>query len=58
MRKNLLKSSKGIYKDPRDINDDEQDDDTKDTVDKRNDCNCLTKHSRILGRTRTQSNRE
>lgn len=35
MRKNLLKSSKGIYKDPRDINDDEQDDDTKDTVDKK-----------------------
>ena len=29
MRKNLLKAQKGIYKDPRDINDDEQDDDTK-----------------------------
>ncbi|EUR54991.1 hypothetical protein O224_02761 [Staphylococcus aureus M0009] len=24
-----------MYKDPRDINDDEQDDDTKDTVDKK-----------------------
>ena len=37
MRKNLLKKLKKVfYKDPRDINDDEQqDDDTKDSIDKK-----------------------
>ncbi|HCZ1962833.1 TPA: phage portal protein, partial [Staphylococcus aureus] len=34
-KESIKKAQKGIYKDPRDINDDEQDDDTKDTVDKK-----------------------